>query len=400
MKLYIGDNLKHLRAQKKITQAQLADVLNVSYQAVSRWENNSAYPDIELLPELARFFGVSLEEILGCRNNEKAAQQQASDLHERIFFATMNNDPDTREHLLNELRELEQQYPNNLHIKSRITESLLFPTPESYDKILPEIRRYANAALDAFPTDKAQHAYYFIRSMAIAAPEEEAEEWADKLPFCNWDLRWNGMKIRYQEREEWEKARYYESMGNLLHLRDLATCGPIPETEENPKGKLYAVRHAERIYDAAIGIPYVDESGKVHNSLCLLERIDLLLTAVLVNLGSEYHLGTEEETAEGIGDLKKVVDYSLLYADAVKEECFTSDNPYFIPQKVGNHLFMDVKEQNHLRERSLDQTIEFLTHQNFDRIREDEQFREQWERLTRKKAEIEEYWRLRNGADE
>lgn len=66
MKLYIGESIRHLRASKNITQKFLAQHMGVSCQAVSRWETETAYPDIELLPELARFFEVSLEELLGC----------------------------------------------------------------------------------------------------------------------------------------------------------------------------------------------------------------------------------------------------------------------------------------------------------------------------------------------
>ena len=69
MKLYIGENLKRLRNEKNVTQDTLAEYLGVTYQAVSRWENGQAYPDIEFLPELARFFEVSLEELMGTESN-------------------------------------------------------------------------------------------------------------------------------------------------------------------------------------------------------------------------------------------------------------------------------------------------------------------------------------------
>ena len=58
MKLTIGKNLKRLRREKNITQDQLADILGVSYQSVSRWETGLCYPDIELLPTISDFFGV------------------------------------------------------------------------------------------------------------------------------------------------------------------------------------------------------------------------------------------------------------------------------------------------------------------------------------------------------
>lgn len=65
MKLTIGKNLKRLRREKNITQDQLADILGVSYQSVSRWETGLCYPDIELLPTISDFFGVSVDKLIG-----------------------------------------------------------------------------------------------------------------------------------------------------------------------------------------------------------------------------------------------------------------------------------------------------------------------------------------------
>ena len=53
MNLRIAENIKRLRQESQLTQAQLAERLGVSYQAVSRWENETTYPDIELLPSWA-----------------------------------------------------------------------------------------------------------------------------------------------------------------------------------------------------------------------------------------------------------------------------------------------------------------------------------------------------------
>ena len=61
MKLTIGTNIRALRRKHHITQEQLAEKLGVSYQSVSRWENDTCYPDMELLPALARIFSVSID---------------------------------------------------------------------------------------------------------------------------------------------------------------------------------------------------------------------------------------------------------------------------------------------------------------------------------------------------
>ena len=54
-KLAIGENIWRLRKLKKITQEQLGEYIGVSKGAISKWESGISYPDIELLPVLARF---------------------------------------------------------------------------------------------------------------------------------------------------------------------------------------------------------------------------------------------------------------------------------------------------------------------------------------------------------
>ena len=60
----LGRRIARLRLARTTTQERLAKELNVSPQAVSKWENDINYPDISLLPDLARFLGVSVDELL------------------------------------------------------------------------------------------------------------------------------------------------------------------------------------------------------------------------------------------------------------------------------------------------------------------------------------------------
>ena len=61
----LNEQLLFLRKQKNITQEELAQVLNVTNQAVSKWESGSNCPDINLLPDIAKYFNVSIDELLG-----------------------------------------------------------------------------------------------------------------------------------------------------------------------------------------------------------------------------------------------------------------------------------------------------------------------------------------------
>jgi len=77
----LGRRIARLRLAKTATQERLAKELNVSPQAVSKWENDINYPDISLLPDLARFLGVSVDELLSGASasaQEIAAAQESA----------------------------------------------------------------------------------------------------------------------------------------------------------------------------------------------------------------------------------------------------------------------------------------------------------------------------------
>ncbi len=67
----IGLKIKGLRKKQDVTQEKLAAYLNISYQAISKWENGTAYPDITLIPPIANFFGVTADELLGMKDVEE-----------------------------------------------------------------------------------------------------------------------------------------------------------------------------------------------------------------------------------------------------------------------------------------------------------------------------------------
>ena len=77
----LGRRIARLRLAKTATQERLAKELNVSPQAVSKWENDINYPDISLLPDLARFLGVSVDELLSgasASTQETAVAQESA----------------------------------------------------------------------------------------------------------------------------------------------------------------------------------------------------------------------------------------------------------------------------------------------------------------------------------
>ncbi|MBP3691630.1 MAG: helix-turn-helix transcriptional regulator, partial [Clostridia bacterium] len=67
----IGTLISKLRKKHGMTQSQLAEKLNISDKAVSRWENGNTYPDIELLPVIANILKITMDELMGMSDIEK-----------------------------------------------------------------------------------------------------------------------------------------------------------------------------------------------------------------------------------------------------------------------------------------------------------------------------------------
>ena len=103
----LGNNIKELRKQKGLRQEQLAEAMGVSTASVSKWETNQSYPELTLLAELADFFEVSIDTLIGHSLNadrlealiaqmEKAAndheEEIATALCEKILRNYPNND--------------------------------------------------------------------------------------------------------------------------------------------------------------------------------------------------------------------------------------------------------------------------------------------------------------------
>ncbi|MCL2774477.1 MAG: helix-turn-helix domain-containing protein [Oscillospiraceae bacterium] len=76
MEITLSENLKDLRYKKGNTQEDLAAYLDISFQAISKWERNETFPDITLLPKIAAYYNTSIDDLLGVgkiREQEKIA---------------------------------------------------------------------------------------------------------------------------------------------------------------------------------------------------------------------------------------------------------------------------------------------------------------------------------------
>ena len=104
-----------------MTQSQLADVFNVSEQAISRWENGNTYPDITLLPAIADYFHVTIDELMGMESYKDEREI------EEVFEQCMENDRKGQVHKsVKLLKDTAKKYPTNFTILMHLVKELNF----------------------------------------------------------------------------------------------------------------------------------------------------------------------------------------------------------------------------------------------------------------------------------
>ena len=81
----IGNQIKNLRLEKKVRQEEVAEYLGVSTQAVSKWETGASSPDISLLPNIATYFGVSIDELFSLPEEAQYERIENMFCHERCI---------------------------------------------------------------------------------------------------------------------------------------------------------------------------------------------------------------------------------------------------------------------------------------------------------------------------
>lgn len=184
MNLNIGGNLRRLRRERDLTQEELAEVLNVSFQAVSKWERGDSYPDITLLPGIASFFGVSIDDLLGM--NELLRAEKIEEIH-RLAARRMSEG--THEDMAAVYREGLKRFPNDESLMRGLTDALIGirkgDAGVSRDEALEAIAVYERMLKYSSNDFYRNHARASLPGAYFLAGEREREkaaEEAQKLP--------------------------------------------------------------------------------------------------------------------------------------------------------------------------------------------------------------------------
>lgn len=183
MNLNIGQVIYELRKRHNLTQEQLANAIGVSIPAVSKWENGTTYPDITLLPIIARYFKISIDQLMDYQM-ELSSQEIEKFIRECQQF--MQDQP--FECIITRCEEYLKEYPNSDELKLSV--GSLYMMGVSYfkeEKSIKEVIQKAIALLEesAKSSDSklSNQSYFILASLyGMNGEDEKAEEVLLKLP--------------------------------------------------------------------------------------------------------------------------------------------------------------------------------------------------------------------------
>lgn len=195
----LADKLKELRKSKNVSQEKLAEYLGVSYQAVSKWENGVTSPDILLLPDIARYYGITVDELLQVEqiDSDKYFEEVCSTA-EKLFC------DGKRAEIIPLWREAYKKLPNDIRVKEMLM-STYFDTDKV--KYQNEIIELGTEIYNANTSDGGNSYYQGQAIGQIACTyyangnSEKADEWARRAHQINHCQEMLFMQIH--DEEDW-----------------------------------------------------------------------------------------------------------------------------------------------------------------------------------------------------
>lgn len=180
MQVQIGDKIKELRKRDKRTQEELASVLGVTAQAVSRWEANGCYPDMSIIPAIANYFHITIDELFGYNNDREAKITE----YVRVSNDYLLNSDGASDDIIDILRKGLEEFPAEPRLMSQLSNMLYFKGFAEADKHNKYLEEAAELCKELCKTD-SKYIGQLIHTYSLMGKYSMAEEIASKQPPIN-----------------------------------------------------------------------------------------------------------------------------------------------------------------------------------------------------------------------
>ena len=276
--IYLAENLKKLRKQVGITQEELANALAVSPQAVSRWESEITCPDISLLPTIANYFNVTLDDLLGMDKIKDESDVQA------ILDEYKNN---TSKGLVAEniklLRAAIKRYPNSFDLQQKLAHELSWEqtTKEQEQKNKEEALIICKRIFEKCPdphiqsSTKVQMCYLYSE----LGKQENAVKMAETLPSI-WGTSTALLCQLYEGEKQTEHCKNTVCAcadmlyGAMYQLADLNYKNKSISTADRIAVMQRCLLLFELIFDKGDCLEFEERIAKIHRYIAAMEMLE------------------------------------------------------------------------------------------------------------------------------
>ncbi|MDR0916109.1 MAG: helix-turn-helix domain-containing protein [Oscillospiraceae bacterium] len=227
MKIYFGENLKKLRRARDLTQEDLARFLNVTFQAVSKWERGETTPDIAVLPSIARYFGVTTDELLGTDKIDENARRD--EIYAKSRELSENGLVDES---VAHWRDAYGEFPNDYaFIGMYMSAMYLRMTAHGDTRDCDEIYALGTRVLDECTDEQTRLGVIqtLCLTYALAGDEENAVRYAQMAPILNVTyqslmehvLKGDALRRTAQSNLAQELERLWQSVFSIMQSREM-----------------------------------------------------------------------------------------------------------------------------------------------------------------------------------
>lgn len=196
MKLNIAQNLRKYRKNLGITQEALASALGVSAQCVSKWECDDGYPDMEMLPEIADFFKITVDELIGT-HTEASAEEICQ------FVDTYAKMRDSLKRV-KYCEDYARRFPGDFKIAETLISAIMELKEDEREAYLPLLREICEKIINECPIQWMRERA--VEYMCIVCDDEEYNSWEQKCA-SGYDSYWSEIL----EKRLWSRNRKDES---------------------------------------------------------------------------------------------------------------------------------------------------------------------------------------------
>lgn len=199
MELRIAETIKKQRKSRDMTQEELARALGVSPQSVSKWECGDGYPDITLLPVIANFFAITVDELIG--NDELGRQADIDSYWKRIEEFEKEGDFHGE---IGYITEFLRKYPDDYDYIVSLSSVMIDLPADERAQYMPLMNEQAEKLLKESTWQWGRE--IIIRRMAMMCDDADLKKWIELCAF-----NYNAHRDEVLEERLWQQGKHDES---------------------------------------------------------------------------------------------------------------------------------------------------------------------------------------------